>query len=135
MGATTSMVVAGQPQLKNLIPCVILWVPDAKSSVKVVPEKIYEEGGQQYLGKFWIEAREADFFKAVDHYTGKIHLVYGEEDRYVSKRLRDKTIAKIKAKGQDVMVLPNQNHSPWEFEVSRKVYKEELKFLNQHLAS
>jgi len=96
MGATTTMVVAGKDHLKNRVPCVILWVPDAKSNTSVNPEQTYEEGGQIYKGKFWTEASAADFLGAMEKYNGGIHLVYGENDRYISKELREKTIEKQK---------------------------------------
>lgn len=56
MGATTTMIVAGQDKFTDQIPCIILWVPDAKSNTSVNPNQVYEEGGQKYKGKFWIEA-------------------------------------------------------------------------------
>ena len=132
-GATTTMVVAGQDKFKNKIPCIVLWVPDAKSNTSVNPDQIYEEGGQKYQGKFWIEARDADFFSALDNYSGGIHLVYGEHDKYVTEELREKTIEKVKAKGQPYMVLPGQDHSSWDFDVVQQVYREEIKFLSQYV--
>lgn len=133
MGATTTMVVAGQDHIKDRIPCVILWVPDAKSNTSVNSEQIYEEGGQKYKGKFWTEARDADFFAAMDKFQGGIHLVYGEHDKYVAKELREKTIAKVEEKGQPHMVLLGQDHSPWDYDVAQQVYKEEIKFLSQYV--
>jgi len=133
MGATTTMVVAGQDKFKNKIPCVILWVPDAKSNTSANPDQIYEEGGQKYQGKFWTEARDADFFAAMDKFKGGIHLVYGEYDKYVAKELREKTIAKVKEKGQPHMVLSGQEHSPWDYDVVQQVYREEIKFLSQYV--
>lgn len=132
MGATTTMVVAGQENLRNRIPCIILWVPDAKSNVNVEPNKVYEEGGQKYRGKFWIEAKEADFFGALDNYPGGIHLVYGEKDKYVPQRLRTQTIDKVKSKNQPYMILPRQDHSSWEYDMVQKVYMEEIKFLRKY---
>jgi len=100
MGATTTMIVAGQEKLKDRIPCIILWVPDAKSDVDVDPDEVYEESGQKYKGRFWIEVKEADFFRALDKYPGGIHLVYGETDKYASEKLRNQTIEKVKSKSQ-----------------------------------
>jgi pimeloyl-ACP methyl ester carboxylesterase len=133
MGATTTMIVAGQDEFKDKVSCIILWVPDAKSNTSVDPNQIYEEGGQKYKGSFWTEARDADFFGALDKYNGGIHLVYGEHDKYVSQDLREKTIAKVKGKGQPHIILPGQDHSPWDFDVSQQVYKEEIKFLSQYI--
>lgn len=133
MGATTTMVVAGQDKFKDQIPCIILWVPDAKSNTSVDPEKIYEEDGQKYKGSFWTEAAAADFCGALDKYHGGIHLVYGEHDKYVAKELREKTIAKVQAKGQPYMILPGQEHSPWDFDLAQQVYQEEISFLSQYI--
>lgn len=133
MGATTTMIVAGQDKFKDKIPCIILWVPDAKSNTNADPDQIYEEGGQKYKGRFWTEARDANFFGALDRYSGGIHLVYGEYDKYVSQDLREKTIAKIKEKGQTHMILPEQDHSSWDFDMVQQVYQAEVEFLNQHV--
>jgi len=133
MGATTTMVVAGQDGFKNSIPCIILWVPDAKSTTSANSDQIYEEGGQKYKGKFWTEARDANFFAAMDKYPGGIHLVYGKHDKYVAKELRDKTIDIVKSKGQHHMILPGQDHGTWDYEIAQQVYKEEIQFLSQYL--
>jgi len=133
MGATSTMVVAGQDKFKSKIPCIILWVPDAKTNTSVKPDQIYEEGGQKYRGKFWTEARDASFFKAMNNYSGGIHLVYGEYDKYVAKDLREKTIEKVKTKGQPHMILPGQDHSPWDFDAAQQVYKEEIQFLSKYV--
>lgn len=133
MGATATMVTAGQKQFKNRVPCVILWVPDAKTDVQVDSEKTYEEAGQKYKGRFWAEARDANFFGALDSYPGGIHLVYGEHDKYVSQKLREQTIEKVRAKGQLHTVLPGQDHSPWDFDLAQQVYKEELAFLGKYV--
>ena len=133
MGATTSMIVAGQEKLKNKIPCIILWVPDAKTGVNVKTNKVYEEGGQKYKGNFWLEAKNANFFKALENYPGGIHLVYGEKDKYISTDLRNQTVNAIKAKGQPYMILPDQDHSSWDYDETKKVYKEEIKFLQKYI--
>lgn len=133
MGATTTMVVAGQDHLKDKIPGIILWVPDAKTNINIDPEKTYEEAGQKYSGKFWTEARDADFFGALDKYQGGIHLVYGEHDKYVSQDLREKTITRVKAKKQPHIILPGQDHSPWDFDLAQQVYKEEIEFLAKYV--
>ncbi len=132
MGATTTMIVAGQEKFRNKIPCIILWVPDAKSEIDVQKEKIYEEGGQKYKGSFWLEAKEADFFRALDNYSGGIHLVYGESDKYVSEELRKRTIGTVKSKNQPYMILPGQDHSYWDYEEAQRVYKEEVAFLKKY---
>lgn len=132
MGATTTMVVAGQEKLKDKIPCIILWVPDAKSGVSVEPNKVYEEGGQKYKGGFWLEAKEANFFGALENYPGGIHLVYGENDKYVSEELRKQTIEAVKSKNQSHMILPKQDHSSWDYDEAQKVYEEEINFLKKY---
>ena len=132
MGATTTMIVAGQKNLKNRISCIILWVPDAKSNVNVEPDKTYEENEQKYKGKFWIEAKKADFFGALDNYPGGIHLVYGEKDKYISQALRTQTVNKVRSKNQPCMILPGQGHSSWKYDAAQKVYVEEIKFLQKY---
>jgi len=129
MGATSIVIASSHKKLKNKIPCILLWVPDPKSTYKCQSEKIYEENGQQYKGKFWLEAKNANFFKCLNQYSGKIHLVYGEKDRYISRQLRQKVINKVKGKNQQVMILKNQDHSPWKFNISQKVYQEEITLL------
>ena len=52
MGGTTTMISTNQPELKGKIPCIILWVPDAKSNFNKDPNKTYEEGGQVYKSRF-----------------------------------------------------------------------------------
>ena len=75
-----------------------------------------------------------DCFSCLADYDGKIHLVYGEFDRYVSESLRKKTIQKVKEKGDTVMTLPGQDHSPWEYKICLDVYKNEIKFLKKYLS-
>ena len=132
MGATTTMVVAAQEEFKDKIPCIILWVPDAKSNVEVNPQETYEEAGQLYKGTFWLEAKRADFFAAVDRYTGGIHLVYGETDKYIAEELRNQTIEKIRSKNQPCIILPGQDHSSWEHAMAQKAYSEGVAFLKKY---
>lgn len=126
MGASATVAATSDPRIRNRISCILLWVPDPKATVNINPDEIYEEGGQKYKGSFWQEAKDSDFFQCLSNYQGKIHLVYGEADRYVEKDLMNKTIQMVKNKGQEVMVLKGQNHSPWDFDLVQKVYKEEL---------
>lgn len=133
MGATTTMIVAGKKELKNRIPCVILWVPDAKSHTKIEPKFVDEEEGEKYKNTFWIEAKQADFFKALSNYSGGIHLVYGDKDKYVSEDIRKKTIEIVKNKNQPYMILKGQDHSPWKYVLTQKVYQEEINFLKKHI--
>jgi esterase/lipase len=130
MGATATMIATNQQGIKEKIKKIILWVPDPKSDFNN-PEEISEEGGQVYKNSFWQEAREMDFNKCLDEYDGKIHLVYGETDKYISKELRDQTLEKVFKKGGKAMVLPGQDHSSWEFVQSQIVYQEELSFLKE----
>ena len=134
MGATATMIATSDIDLKDKIPCIILWVPDPKTTFSNDPNQIYEEAGQKYRGSFWQEAKDGNFWNALGNYKGKIHLVYGEKDRYISKDLRNSLISKIKEKGQQYMVLDGQNHSPWEFNIAQKVYRKELEFLDNYLS-
>jgi esterase/lipase len=132
MGGAATVITTSRPELKNKIPCVLLWVPGVNDGdFNGNSEEIFEEAGQKYKGKFWLEARNADFFKCINDYQGKIHLVYGENDRYISQELRDKVINAVKEKGQPYMILKGQDHSPWEFDLAQEVYKEELELLNK----
>lgn len=132
MGATVTMAVTSQVEIKNKIPCIILWVPDPESTFDKDPNKINEEEGQKYIELFWKEAFETNFFKNLKEYTGGIHLVYGENDKYVSKKLRNETIKQVQEKGQPIMILKGQGHSPWEYNICNEVYKVELKFLGKY---
>jgi len=133
MGATTTMVVAAKDELKGMIPCILLWVPDPKSTYINEGSDIGEEGGQKYRETFWLEARDANFFQCVKAYQGGIHLVYGENDKYISEELRNQVIEEVKKKNQPFIVLPGQDHSPWDFDIAQKVFQEELVFLKKYL--
>lgn len=132
MGGASTLVAASK--LGNKIPCVLLWVPGVnEGDFNGKPEEIFEEAGQKYKGRFWMEAREGNFFKCLSNYNGGIHLVYGEKDRYISQELRDKVINVIKTKNQPFMILKGQDHSPWEYDLCQEVYKEELKFIKKYI--
>ena len=47
----------------------------------------------------------------------------------ISEEIRNEVMHKVKKMGQEVMVLPGQGHSSWEFDVSQKVYQEGLRIL------
>jgi esterase/lipase len=132
MGATTTMAVTARNEVKGKIPCIILWVPDPESIFDKDPNKINEEEGQKYKESFWKEAFETNFYKNLKEYEGGIHLVYGEEDKYINKELRDETVKLVRAKGQPTMILKGQNHSPWKYDICIDVFKEELKFLDKY---
>jgi esterase/lipase len=135
MGAAVSIVATNRTELKNKIPCILLWVPGVNDGdFKGDREEVFEEGGQKYKGRFWQEAKDSNSFKCLEEYTGGIHLVYGEIDRYVSKDLRERVIEIVKKKGQPYMVLKGQDHSPWEFNLVQEVYKEEIKKLKEYFA-
>lgn len=135
MGATATMIVASKSELKDKITCILLWVPDPKSTFTTEGSEISEEGGQKYRETFWQEARDANFFKCINEYQGGIHLVYGENDKYISQELRNQVIESMKNKNQPSMVLPGQDHSPWDFDIAQNVYQEELAFLQKHIGS
>lgn len=130
MGGATTIAVTARIDVKNKIPCIILWSPGVNDvDFKGGFDEIFEEGGQIYKGKFWIEAQKNEIFKSLNEYKGKIHLVYGESDRFISQELRNKTIQIVKDKRQPFMILKGQDHSSWEFEESQVVFKEELKLI------
>jgi len=133
MGATTTMIVVAKDKLKNKISCILLWVPDPKSTFTTEGNETGEEGGQKYKETFWQEARDANFFQCLNEYHGGIHLVYGKNDKYISEELRNQVIEEMKKKNQPFMVLPGQDHSPWEFDIAQKVYQEELAFLKKYI--
>ncbi len=134
MGAAAVIIATAKPELKNKIPCVLLWVPGVNDGdFSGNSEEIFEEAGQQYKGKFWQEARNAKFFKCLEEYNGGIHLVYGEKDKYINENLREKVIKLVKAKNQPYMILKGQDHSPWEHDIVQNVYSEELSKLNEYL--
>lgn len=132
MGATTTIAVTSRNEVKDKIPCIILWVPDPESAFDKDPNKINEEEGQKYKELFWKEAFETNFFKNLKEYEGGIHLVYGENDKYVSQELRDETVKEVKEKNQSVMILKGQGHSPWEYDICNEVYAQELNFLEKY---
>ncbi len=133
MGATATMIAASNIDLKNKIPCIILWVPDPKTTFNKNPDAFYKEGSQKYRGTFWQEVKDLNFFNAFDNYPGRIHLVYGENDKYINHALKEKVVKKIQEKRQPFMILPGENHSDWDFDTIQNVYKEELDFLNKYL--
>lgn len=131
MGATCVVIASASKELKDKIRCLLLWVPDPKSTVNNAIDAVYEEMGQKYRGTFRQEAKGADFFGCLEKYKGAIHLVYGEEDKFIAKDLREQVMAKVGEKGQPFMILPGQDHSPWAFDLCQKVYREELDFLQR----
>ena len=134
MGGAATVVATSRPEIKHKIPCILLWVPGVnEGDFKGKPNEVFEEDGQKYRGRFWIEAREANFFKCLSDYKGGIHLVYGEKDRYISKKLRDQVVKIVKEKGQPTKILKGQDHSPWSYDLYQVVYKEELDLLNKHI--
>lgn len=133
MGATASVIAAGQPELEGRVACLILWVPDPKTIFTGEAETIYEEGGQKYRGRFWTEASRYDFFDCLESYQGGIHLVYGAHDRFVSSDLRERAIRVVREKGQDVTVLEGQGHSSWPYDVAHEVSRGNIAKLKQHL--
>ena len=134
MGGAATVVATSRPEIKDKIPCILLWVPGVnEGDFNGKPNEIFEEGGQKYKGKFWIEAREGNFFKCLDDYGGGIHLVYGEKDRFISQNLRNKVIDLVKSKGQQAEILKGQDHSPWEYDLCQKIYKEELEIIERYL--
>ncbi len=133
MGAAATVIASTKPELLNKIPCILLWVPGVNDGdFTGNSEEVFEEAGQKYKGKFWIEAHNANFFKCLKDYKGGIHLVYGEKDRYINQKLREKVIKIVKEKNQSFMVLKNQDHSPWEHNIVKSVYKEQLEELNKY---
>lgn len=133
MGGAAVAVATSRPELKNKIPCILLWVPGVNDGdFKGGYDEVFEEGGQKYKGRFWKEAHEANVFKCLQDYTGGIHLVFGEKDRFISKPLREKVIKIVKGKRQPFMVLKGQDHSPWEYNLVQEVYKEELIKLKEY---
>ena len=134
MGATTSMAATAREELKDKIPCVILWVPGVnEGDFSTNLDEVFEEDGQKYKARYWQEARDSDFLGCLDAYKGGIHLVYGDHDRYVPEKARNLVIEKVKAKGFEALVLKGQDHSPWEFDVAQEVYKKEIEFLKKYL--
>jgi len=134
MGAAATVIATSKDELKDRIPCILLWVPGVNDGdFKGGYDEIFEEAGQKYKGKFWIEAHNADFFKSLSEYKGGIHLVYGEKDRYINQGLRDKVIRLVKENDQSFMILKGQDHSPWEFNLVQNVYKEELEILEKYI--
>ena len=131
MGASATMISTNQPKLKDKINKIILWVPDPETDFCQNPEDLGEEGGQIYKNRFWNEAKEMDFFGCMNKFNGKVHLVYGEFDRYVTEQLRNETISKAREKEWQIMILPGQDHSPWDYKMAQKVYEEEIEFLKQ----
>lgn len=108
-------------------------MPDAKSTVDYKSEEILEEEAQKYKSKFWLEARDSNFFKCLKEFKGGIHLVYGESDRYVQKEVMQKTVALVKEKGFEVIILKGQDHSPWTYDLVQMVYEKELQLLDKYL--
>ncbi len=136
MGAAASVISTSNQDIKNRVSCILLWVPGVnEGDYKGNDNEIIEEGGQKYKGKFWKEAQNTNFFECLEVYNGKIHLVYGENDKYISKDLRDKVFEIVKRKGESCMVLEGQDHSPWSFDAAQEVYKEELAKLKEGFAS
>ncbi len=126
MGASTSVIASAQPESRGKIPALLLWVPDPKSTIRINPEKKYEEDGQKYYGTFWQEAGESDFFTCFKQFIGKIHLVYGENDRYIKPELRQQVINLANEKGAQIEILAGEDHSPWKHTNAQEIMKKHL---------
>ncbi len=131
MGASTSVITSAQPELKDRIPALILWVPDPKSTISVNPDQIYEEGGQKYYGRFWQEAKDSEFFNCLQQFQGKMHLVYGEQDRYIKPELRQQVINMARAQGSRVDILQGEDHSPWKYDNAQQVMEKHIELIQQ----
>jgi pimeloyl-ACP methyl ester carboxylesterase len=131
MGASTSVIASAQQELRGKISALLLWVPDPKSTTQVIPEKVYEEGGQKYYGKFWQEAKDSDFFSCLEQFEGKIHLVYGEDDRYIKPELRQQVIDLANKKGAQVDILSGEDHSPWKYESALDMMRKHVELLKE----
>jgi esterase/lipase len=130
MGATASVVATSRKELQGKIACLLLWVPDPKTTLGPLdPEAIYEENGELFKARFWQEAKQSKFFDALRRFKGGIHLVYGEHDIHITKELRQEVIEIVREKGQPVMTLSGQNHSLWPHDCLQKVFCDELKML------
>ena len=134
MGATAAMVAAARPGLQAQVPCVLLWVPDPKTGfVASYTGELQEEEGQLYRERFWEEARDAAFFECLAKYQGGIHLVYGENDRYVAPDDKQRVMAAVSAKGGELLELPGEDHSPWTHASTQRVFATQRAFLKQYL--
>lgn len=134
IGATTCVIASNNAEIQGRIACLLLWVPDPKATFSDPDDNntIYEEGGEQYRCRFWMEAQKANFFACLQSYTGGIHLVYGEHDRYISTRQRNQVKSYVQAKGQPILILSGHNHGPWEYASLQRIYQEELNKLKEH---
>ena len=122
MGASASVLTSYRAEVRGRIACLLLWVPDPKTTFDGVADDVDEEGGQLFRKRFWQEARDEDFFRALQAFDGPIHLVYGEHDRYVDPDLRHQVMEVVRRKGQTILILPGQDHSPWKPSLCREVY-------------
>lgn len=133
MGGAVTIVATSKPELKNKIPCILLWVPGVNDGdFKGGYDEVFEEEGQKYKGRFWKEAHAGNTFKCLEEYSGGIHLVYGETDRFVRQELRDRVIEIVKKKNEPHMILKGQGHSPWAFDLVQEVYEQEIKKLKEY---
>lgn len=129
MGATATMVASKNISLKSKLSCILLWVPDPKSTYINEGDIIAEENGQKYSESFWQEAHDSNFLQCIKDYEGLIHLVYGENDHYIDSTLRNQVIEIIKNKNMPYMILKGQDHSAWEYDIAQTVYLTELDLL------
>ncbi len=133
LGGASAIVTTSAAELKDKIKCLLLWAPgDFEGQNNIDLEKIYEQKGQQFKGKFLDEVKESKVKECLMNYQGGIHLVFGESDRYISETSRNEFKEIVQSKGEDYLVLPGQDHSDWEFKWAQKVYEEEIKKLKNY---
>ena len=133
MGGATAIAATSETELINKIRCLLLWVPgDYDPRYNTNPEATYEESGQQYKGKFWHEVGDFKIKDCLRKFEGGIHLVFGENDKFVNEELRKEFKNIVESKGEDYMVLKDQDHSPWDYQWAQKVYQEEIKKLKKY---
>jgi esterase/lipase len=131
MGATATMVSTSGEEMKDRIKCILLWAPDPASRYNVEVDTVYEEEGQKYTGAFWEEAKNSDFYEALEHYQGGIHVVYGDKDTFITPELRGELLEKVTAKGGSCMILAGQGHSSWSYDACQSVYAQQVDILER----
>ena len=134
MGATAVTVASRRVRLNEGVAALLLWVPDPITTFDGDPAAIYEEGGQKYRGQFWQEAKEADFFSALEQFRGRVHLVYGDSDNFVDAELRERVQHVTRARGDEVLVLEGEGHSGWHEDAVRGVFAREIEMLNEWIS-
>ena len=129
MGASAATVATNQSRIVGRVSALLLWSPDPMTTFDGDPAVVYEESGQKYLGRFWQEAKDANFLGSLEAFDGGIHLVYGKDDDVVGREM-NKVVDVVQERQGTVLILDGEGHSSWRYDSVSIVFAQEVEKLS-----